>query len=614
MPASLRAVANLKAAKTIIGVLIAGGVLLAAGGAGTPIILGMAQDKVLEVLNLKDSYVLSYGETLDLEDCTIIVGNEFNKNGKSIEGKNLQIEGFDSEYIGVKEVVVSYLNFSKKVNVTINPAKLATPSPVFNNATGILSWEPVTNGADYTVVLTDSASGQEISRSTIQEKSFNLNNIQFFTSFKVSVTSENSKKGSNGVSCFISSDASEPQTLQKLRNISNVRYEGGKVKWDAISDITNYEVHINGMTFSPTDPEVTYDMTAAGNYAVSVRGIAGAGAYATPTEVTFVKLPAPQLSFNGTEIVVTGGQNVSYLLDGEPFSGDVNSITEVGAHVVTAYNVPSVDNELRSEVSNSLNLTKLSAPVLSLTAGKLSCTGIGISNIARYFDNGNPFDGELSSITGEGSHTITAKQAGSGNQILSAASNEIVITKRSAPIATFDGKDVAFSNKSENFRVIVDGERREYTEVTPELIEVLSDSKTHSIAGVNLGNGNDILDSDPSNEVSFVVPKINVSTSYEKFGESDLAKIRIAHEIADRDLPISATVKIEYFAVSPEDGAKVSPDAVDTNFVVSKDSPAIGPREYNMRGAKVVRFTIDLNDVEGLQMYKTRIVKDVTAL
>lgn len=593
----LRAASNLKAASAIIGSLVSGGIVLVAAGGATPIVLMQAQASVLSVEGLDDVYTLTYGDNFAdrLENVVITTGSGFDQSGKQVSGKSLKLDGYDAEYIGTKEVLVSYLNFSKKINVTINPKQLTTPSPTFNNANGILRWEPVTNGKTYSVVLTDPTDGHEISRDHTEGSTYDLNSVQFFTAYEVSVFASNDKKGSNGVSAFIDSDPSVKTPLKKLPNVQNLRYENGKFKWDAIAGVSSYEVHINTSTFQPTVNEISFDTTNPGEYQVSVRASAGTDDYATPNEITFRRLPTPVLSFDGTQLQAQNAENIEYYLNGEAWNGAITSITTGGDYTVTARNKANSASELESALSSPVYLTKLGKLSLNISSGKLVTTGLSPNCSAQYFVDGDSFDGDLSKVTGTGTHSITAKQVGAGNQIASELSNEVTLTKLASPIASFTGTSVDFSGKGDTFRVIVDGSRREYTEVSDELITTLSDNNVHTIAGINIGNGNDILDSDPSNEVSFVVPKINISSFY----QDGMVYLRVTHSIQGFDSDIVATVKREYF----KGGVKTFDNTEEIK--VSKESPSVGPKNWAAGTADTVKFTVELQDIEGLQIYKT---------
>lgn len=616
MAHTLRAASNLKAATALLGSIIAGGVIIVGAGAATPVVLGMSKEGVTSVVNLEDSYTLTYGQDITpiMEKVKVTVGNGFNKEGKTLDGTVLKLEGYDSEYIGTKEVIASYMDYSKRINVTINADKLKTPSPQFNNATGILSWEPVNNGETYTVVLTDNGTGTEISRSTNSAANYDLNNIGFYTKYDVAVFASNSKKGSNGVSTFIDSESSQKITLQKLNQVQNLTYdqEAGAIKWDAI-DASSYEVVVNGSTFNPTTPSQVFNMANPGTYNVSVRGVAGAGAYATPTTATYRRLPSPVLSYTNNEISVKDGETLSFLRNGEAFNGDVTSITEAGEHKIKAKNTSTNNYELESAWSDEITLTKLTPLVISLSDGVLQATGVSPNNSARWFVDGEEFDGQLSTITGAGTHRITAKHFGSGNTIPSEASNEIVITKLQPPVATFDGYAVTFSNTGDNFHISVDGERREETEVTEDIITALSDNKVHTISGVNYGDGETVFDSDPSNEVTIVVPTITSNSYYEKnqAGTTNyVAYVKVTHDIEGRSEPIKAKLTVRYFKDGVEDTNRQTSEIVD----ISKDGPKVGPLRRSMGDGTIVdevRFVFELMDVEGLQIFKRTIVETV---
>ena len=602
MAAPLRAASNLKLAKTLLVSFVGLGALIVVGGAGTPVLLTLSKDVVKNVEGLSDSYQLEYGETLDLRHAKLTIGNAFTAQKEVLDGRVFTVRGFDAERIeDVQPVTLSYLDFTKEIKVTVAAKKLATVQPSFNFDTGILDWEPITGGQTYSVTLRDPTSKQSIATYSTQETEYNLNSVRFYTEFEVVVGASNPKKGTNGKSAYLDSDLSNPLNLRKVPDVTNVQYDdvGKQFTWDALTGVANYEVHINESTFSPTTNSIAYDTATPGEYTISVRGIASGGSsYATPTQVTFRRLPTPILSLGEDgKIAVENQERTVFYLDGVEFTGDLSSITEVGDYEITAKNVAQSQYEIPSAMSDKLRITKLAAPTISLVAAgtvgdypTLNAEGVGANNSVQYYLNGAAWDGNFARITNVGDHTIRAKQIGLTNELDSELSNTLKVTKLSAPEVSFDQHDFTFSNKREGFMIYVDDQRQPALDgIDSAYIDTLS-TGIHRVRARNLGNGTDLIVSNESNNISFLKPDINIAIG--KNG-SDRVAVMLTHTMEEVLDTFDASVKVTW----KKDG---QPDlSQDFDISVYKNDPTAVPRIfYFQRGETLfnrIEFDVTLD-------------------
>ena len=593
---SLRALTNLKVASTIIVSSITIVALGIAGGVSAPILINMGTDVVMEVKDLAEEYPLFYGKALDLSHAQIHVGNAFDSTGHYVSGDKFTIEGYDPEFIGTQEVTLSYLNFKKKITVTIAAQKLETVEPVFDFNTAVLSWEPVAGAETYSVILQAPVTHDRISTFSTDKVSYDFNGLQFYSQFETYVIAHSDKKGSNGVSAFLDSDPSQVTSLKKISNINNVRYDlaEGKFKWDAVEGVSGYEVHINDTTLKPTVNEIAFDTTAPGVYNLSVRGISNeTGTFATATRVDFRRLPTPKLSFADGTISVTDGERLAWYKDGAEFSGDLKTIVDVGTYAISAKNMPASDTEIESAMSTAVNLKKLAAPTLSLSEGNLVTTGVPEGNTTSYFLDGNAWTGNVSTIEETGTHGITAKVVGVGNELDSEVSNSVSVKKLAAPTLGFDNKAFAIDGKDTGFTIYVNDTKTAYTDLDNATLSDtdLFPAGKYLVYAVNAGNGNDEIRSAASNRVNFLVPDITITKGTSGDGSTKAARFTLTHSIPEVTSNVEASISLSW----TKSGTEVyHEDSVQTVFAnMSQAAPIV--RLISRNGAD--RLTITINQI-----------------
>lgn len=550
----LRAVAKLKLAQSIMIGSVALVALGVAGGVSAPVLINMGTNVVTEVKDLQDEYPVTYGGKLDLSQAKIHIGNAFDSTGQWIDGSKFTVEGYDENFIGTQDVTLTYLNFKKVIKVTTAPKKLVAPAPTFNFTTGVLSWEPVQDATFYTVYLRNPETKTAITNYNAEGTSYDFNSIAFFSQFETYVVSGSDKKGSNGVSAFTPSDESKSILLRKISNVSDIHYDisDGKFKWTGVNDASGYDVRINGSTFSPTVPEIAFDATNPGDYNISIRSIGpNAGVdYATPVEATIRKMPTPKVSLVNGALTAADGENLVWYRDGVEFTGDIKTITDVGSYSITAKNVARNAGEIDSALSTPLVLTKLDAPLISISEGALHYANVSSENSVQYYLDGAEWNANLSTITAVGNHKITAKTLGNTNQIASEFSNEVTVTKLGAPTIAFDGKNFSFDNADpSSFTIYINDQKRtDLTDLSEATLNGFQAGQ-YAVRTVNLGNGNEILRSADSNRITFLIPNISwdePSTSIDPSSGAKLAHFVLHHSIPGVNRNINAKVEVKW--------------------------------------------------------------------
>ena len=213
----------------------------------------------------------------------------------------------------------------------------------------------------------------------------------------------------------------------------------------------NVQWYKNGVPF---DGDIN-KLVNAGTYTITAKSIAGENELdsATSNTITITKLAAPTISFENGELSAVGGKNVQWYKNGVPFDGKASSLVEAGTYTVTAKSIAG-DNELDSSFSNTINVTRLSAPVITFEDGALTCTG---GKNVQWYKNGEPFDGQASSLIDAGTYTITAKSIAGENELDSSFSNTLNITKLAEPQISLGNNKIEVQGGDEDIAYYYDG-------------------------------------------------------------------------------------------------------------------------------------------------------------
>jgi hypothetical protein len=553
--------------------------IVAASSASSYFLVRLSKSRELTYVSddLPASFSWDYlgNASLDLSGYSL---NLLDGNGKQItvNGKELSVSSFSFSKIGTQEITISYSDVWKKAaTITISPCLLSAPSIKNNN--GILSWSSVPNATGYSVELTFVDKTSPFFTDATKETTYDLSNIDYNGSFVASVLSTNASKDSGGLSLFSTSAPSNGITLRKIQELSGIRYEDGAFVWDPVSEITDYSLTINGTNHIVRNAtSYSFDTSNAGIYSVSVYPIDDDPdhSFAKALSVDFTKLKAPVVSFAGGSLSYSeASSSVEYYLDGVLFDGSADSISASGSHNVKARNIAASATEITSEFSNILTVNKLTAPILSLSGGVLSCSNYAISALSLSLD-GETWDGDMNNVTSIGTHEITAvaKPVGAYD-IQSGVSSSITIERLPTPTISFDGTSFSVGNQREGFTIYVDDVKSDYSALSEEFVNSLS-AGVHTVRVKNNGNGNDLLPSGNSSYVNLYVPSLDVTVGT-AYGSENSLSVKILDKTNDTN-SLTATVSISFY----KSGALIDDTYKNTKWSVIKSSESSGSAGY----------------------------------
>ncbi len=313
---------------------------------------------------------------------------------------------------------------------------------------------------------------------------------------------------------------SEP-TEFKIHIGTRIAVADGKIDWTALGG-TSYDIYVNGAKFDSSSTTEKFKnisdiATAAGEYKVYVV-IDDSSISET---VTVKKLSAPTLSVQKLSVLnqslKVSGLTASYefRIVGVLFSGEYSDIfgtlTTEGDYVITAVNKAVADNEIDSETA-SLTVTRLSAPVIEVIAGELYVNG-------TLYENGNSeftwyIDGVIKapSLITPGTHTVYAIATGSGeNQLSSANSNELTVTKLSAPVLTYEKTPVRKLICTPE--TVVGGTVKYYINGTEGIVDLNNLTGSNEITARFVATGENVLNSELSNMVAVVTTNVKLEVT-----------------------------------------------------------------------------------------------------
>ena len=172
--------------------------------------------------------------------------------------------------------------------------------------------------------------------------------------------------------------------------------------------------------------------------------------------------------------------------NGEPFDGQASSLIDAGTYTITAKSIAG-ENELDSSFSNTLNITKLAEPQISLGNNKIEVQG-GDEDIAYYYD-GIEFDGDISSLPA-GMYDIYAIRVSSDDMTINSNISNVIKTyhagvgvKVSPTTANRVRINVSHKIEDDNFDCIVNVEFYN----GDELIDQLNDVNVANLVSYNRG-------------------------------------------------------------------------------------------------------------------------------
>ena len=355
-----------------------------------------------------------------------------------------------------------------------------------------------------------------------------------------------------------------------------ISFENGELR---VVGGKNVQWYKNGVPF---DGQAS--LIDAGTYTITAKSIAGENELdsATSNTITITKLAAPTISFENGELSAVGGKNVQWYKNGVPFDGDISILTEIGTYTITAKSIAG-KNELDSAISNTITITKLEVPVIAVADGALTCTG---GKNVQWYKNGEPFDGQASSLIDAGTYTITAKSIAGENELDSSFSNTLNITKLAEPqISLGNNNKIEVQGGDEDIAYYRDGIKFDGD------ISSLP-AGMYDIYAIRVSSDDMTINSNISNVVKTYHAGVGVKVSPTT---ANRVRINVSHNIVDDNF--DCIVNVEFY-----NGDELIDQLDDVNV--------INPVSYNRGGTIATKIVIHIKVICPLDYESGAIVKE----
>lgn len=313
---------------------------------------------------------------------------------------------------------------------------------------------------------------------------------------------------------------SEP-TEFKIHVGTRITIADGKIDWAALGG-TSYDIYVNGAKFDASSTTEKFKSisdiaTAAGEYKIYVK----VDDSSISETVTVKKLSAPTLSVQKLSVLnqtlKVSGLTASYefTVDGVPFSGEytdmLSGLTVAKDYVITAVNKAVAASEIDSDTA-SLTVTRLAAPIIEVTYGELYVNGAlyenGNTAFTWYVDNVI----KAPSLITPGEHTVYAIATGSEeNQLCSASSNVLTVTKLSAPVLAYEKTPVRKLICTPE--TVTGGTVKYYINGTEGIVDLNSMTGSNEITARFVATAENVLNSELSNMVAVVTTNVKLEVT-----------------------------------------------------------------------------------------------------
>ena len=268
--------------------------------------------------------------------------------------------------------------------------------------------------------------------------------------------------------------------------------------------------------------------------------------------------------------------------NGVPFDGKASSLVDAGTYTVTAKSIAG-ENELDSSFSNAINVTRLSAPIITFEDGALTCTG---GKNVQWYKNGEPFDGQESSLIDAGTYMITAKSIAGDNELDSSFSNTLNITKLAEPqISLGNNNKIEVQGGDEDIAYYYDG------------IEFDGDISSlpagmYDIYAIRVSSDDMTINSNISNVIKTYHAGVEVTVSPTT---ANRVRINVSHNIVDDNF--DCIVNVEFY-----NGDELIDQLDDVNVS--------NPVSYNRGGTIATKIVIHIKVICPLGYESGAIVKE----
>ncbi|MBQ9448913.1 MAG: M60 family metallopeptidase [Acholeplasmatales bacterium] len=486
---------------------------------------------------------------------------------------DLNIEEEGSYEIRVKAVSTNPLylesDFSNSCYIVIH-AHVTTPTqldaPTISLSGNVVSWSSVEDAVGYDIYINSE------NPIRITTTSYTINKTEAGTyKVKVKAITDDINMWNSEYSNEVTYTVTAPEPTKISAPVITLG-SNNSITWNAVDHATSYEIYVNGntdeLTVNPGDLVYYYaPKTEAGTYTIKVK------AKTTDTDyldsdysnvVTYTvsapeptKMSAPVITLNDNVVSWTAVEHATsynvYINTEAPVEVTATSYeitkTEAGTYTIKVKAITTNSDYLDSDNSNEVTYTvtapeptKISAPVITLGSNN-GITWNAVDHATSYEINVNGDTDELTVNPGAlvfyyapktepGSYTIKVKAKTTDTDYLdSDYSNEVSYTvaapeptKMSAPVITLNDNVVSWTavEHATSYNVYINTEAP--VEVATTSYEITkTEAGTYTIKVKAITTNSDYLDSDNSNEVSYVIKEYpeftNKASSLSRVGE-----------------------------------------------------------------------------------------------
>ena len=442
----------------------------------------------LKIYNLEKTYNIEYSNGKFIWD-KVEGANSYTIeiNGEKHEGIIETEYKYNFDNKGEYEIIVyAYSNEQNSLYSKSTPKIFTVLDPVSNvyYSDGYLNWNSVSNADSYDVYVNDNL--------YIKSESSKLDVTKFETGiFNFSIIAM-----SNNSTIIESPGYSFKALLNYELSIKN-----GIVTWPSLAnDGISYHVIIDGVEETNSNSNFEINLNSynleAGSHTIEIKVFSNEKILLdTSKSLNVKKLKAPILSVsNGTIIGNNKENNLKLFKDGINFEGQIELINKAGSYSIVGKYLASNDNELDSDMSDELIITKYEKPVIDIENGKMKIDSP--SRLVKYYLNNEEFDGNLSNIIVSGDYLITAKYLSSNELTIdSDISDVITITKLSYPEISLISGNLTCDDSSKNIQYYLDGKEFDGN------LTSISSGEVHIITARYISKGKYELDSENSNSI-----------------------------------------------------------------------------------------------------------------
>lgn len=240
-------------------------------------------------------------------------------------------------------------------------------------------------------------------------------------------------------------------SITKLAQPQNVKFQSGRITWDIVNKATQYEVYYNGNNSIVSANEYTLKDIAEGEFGIRIRAIGNEttilkSSWSNEIKITKLRRPA-NLTLDSRHVLrwdqVNGAKGYKVLIDNgaKTFDSqtnlfDLNSISIEKSTTLVVQAMGDGANIVDSELSSSINLTKLDMPI-NVKVSNSQITWNTVPNANSYVVKLNNIEKTVTGTTLNteefvgGSYTVTVQAKGENNYFDSTTSQPITVTKLS---------------------------------------------------------------------------------------------------------------------------------------------------------------------------------------